>query len=103
MPTTLTSGTDDGDEILGRAWRCRRPAPSSGALLVRAGEQLQEWLGGDFDEPAEPQNRGWPLAVVDELVRRCAPNTEERGSFNEVEDGRQLRGGVDVSRRLYGA
>ena len=58
----------------------------SGGVAGGAGEQLQEWLGGDFDQPAEPQNRGWPLVVVDEPVGGSAPDTEQRGSLDKVED-----------------
>ena len=60
--------------------------PSSG-LAGGAGEQLQQRLGRDFDQSAEPQNGGWPLAVVDELVGGCSPDTKQRGGLDEVEDG----------------
>jgi hypothetical protein len=76
------------------------PNVPSGGLAGGACEQLEQRLGGDFDEPAEPQDRGWPLAVVDELVGRRPPNTKQRGSFNDVEDGRQRHRWVDVRRRL---
>jgi hypothetical protein len=63
------------------------PNVASSGLAGGAGEQFQQRLGGDFDEPAEPQNGSWPLPVVDELVRRRASHTKERGSLDEVEDG----------------
>ena len=70
------------------------PDVVSGGFAGGAGEQLQQWLGGDFDESAEPQNRGWPLAVVDESVGGCAPHTEQRGSLNEVENRGQPDRGI---------
>jgi hypothetical protein len=58
------------------------PNVASGGLAGSAGEQLQQRLGRDFDQPAEPQNRGRPLPVVHETVGVRAPHTEQRGSLN---------------------
>ena len=62
------------------------PDVASGGLAGATCEQFQEGLGGDFDEPTEPQNRGRPLPVVDQSVGGCAPDTEQRSSLNEVEN-----------------
>ena len=62
------------------------PDAASGGLAGGASEQLQQRLGRYFDEPAEPQNRGRPLAIVDEAVGGCASHTEQRRSLNKVED-----------------
>jgi hypothetical protein len=70
------------------------PNVPSGGLADGSGEQLQQRLGRDFDQPAEPQNRGRPLAVVDESVGGRAPHTEQRGSLAKVEHRGQRDRGV---------
>lgn len=58
-----------------------------------ASEEIQEGLGRDLDEPAEPQNRGRPLLVVHQPVGRCPPKPKERGGLDEVENrGKRHRG-----------
>lgn len=45
------------------------------------GEEVEQRLGGDFDEPAQAQDRGRPLLVVDESVGGGAADAEQRGSL----------------------
>lgn len=70
------------------------PTSASDGLADGAREQLKQRLGGDFDQPAEPENRGWPLAVVNEPVGGCAPDPEQRGGLDEVEDRWQRVRGI---------
>jgi hypothetical protein len=58
---------------------------------ITTGQQVKERLGGDLDLAAEPQHWGWPLAVVHEPVGGGAAESEQCGSPDEVEHGRQRR------------
>ena len=51
--------------------------------MGRAGEEIHQRLRRDLDQPAEPEHRGRPLAVVDELVRRRSGELESVSSIGE--------------------
>jgi hypothetical protein len=63
-----------------------------------AAEEIRQWLGVDFDQLAEPQNRGRSMVVVDEPVAGSA-HAKQRGSLNKAEHRGQRHLGIDPSRR----
>ena len=58
---------------------------AGGPRVPPASSSRRGWVGILISR-AEPQNRGRPLAVVHQSVGGCAPDTEQRGSLDEVEN-----------------